>query len=89
MKKFKRVAVGSVNLGGMLGRIVEFDDGSRSVETWRRQSEGWVHGRADVAEIMGAPPAMPNRLIEYGIPEEDWPPELLEKWQREQRSKRK
>lgn len=85
----KRLANGPVNLGGLLGRIVEFEDGSQRVETWRQPSEGWMHGGADVAEIMGAAPALPPRLIEYGVPEEDWPPAILEKWRREQQSKRK
>lgn len=84
MKKIKRVSDDPVNLGGMLGRIVEFEDGSGSVQTWRRPSEGWVHGRADVAEIMGAPPALPQRLIEYGVPKEDWPEDLLEEWRQKQ-----
>jgi hypothetical protein len=85
--KIKRVVDGPANLGGMLGRIVELEDGSGRVETWRRPSEGWVPGGADGAEIMGAPPALPQRLIEYGVPEEDWPPDMLEDWRREQRSK--
>lgn len=84
MKKFKRVADDPVNLGGLLGRIVEFEDGSQSVQTWRRPEEGWVHGRADVTEIMRAPPALPQRLIEYGVPEEDWPPDMLARWRQKQ-----
>lgn len=87
MKKIVRVADGPANLRGLLGRIVEFDDGSQSVQTWRRPEEGWLHGGADVAEIMGAPPALPQRLIEYGVPEEDWPPDMLEDWRRQHRSK--
>ena len=80
---------GPVNLRGLLGRIVVLPDGSARVETWRRPEEGWVPGGADVAEILGAPPALPKRLIEYGVPEEDWPPDMLEDWRREQRSKGK
>ena len=64
----------------MLGRIVKFPDGSGRVETWRRPEEGWVPGGADVTEIMRAAPALPQRLMEYGVPEEDWPPDMLEKW---------
>lgn len=89
MKKIKRVSDGPVNLRGLLGRIVELEDGSGRVETWRRPEEGWVPGGADVAEILGAPPALPQRLIEYGVPEEDWPPDMLEEWRREQRSKQR
>lgn len=88
-KRVKRTIDGPANLGGMLGRIVELEDGTGRVETWRRPEEGWVHGRADGAEVMGAPPALPERLIQYKVPEEDWPSEMLEDWQREQRSKGK
>ena len=89
MKKIKRVSDGPVNLVGMIGRIVELEDGSGRVETWGGPGKGWVHGGADVTAIMRAAPALPERLIQYKVPEEDWPPELLEKWQREQRSKGK
>lgn len=80
---------GPVNLGGMLGRIVILEDGAGRVETWGGTSRGWVVGGADVAGIMLAPPALPERLIEYGVPEEDWPADLLEEWRRKQQLKRK
>jgi hypothetical protein len=89
MKKEFELANGPVNLRGLLGRIVKFRDGSGRVETWRRPEEGWVPGGADIPEIMRAPPALPQRLIEYGVPEEDWPQDMLEDWRREQRSKGK
>lgn len=84
MKKIKRLSDDPVNLGGRLGRIVEFEDGSAQVETWGGTSRGWVPGGTDVAEIMGAAPALPERLAEYGVPEEDWPADLLEDWRRKQ-----
>jgi hypothetical protein len=87
MEKEFELANGPANLGGLLGRIVNLPDGTARVETWRRPEEGWVPGGADVAEVLGAPPAMPERLIQYKVPEEDWPPELLEFWRREQRAK--
>lgn len=87
MKEKIKVVNGPVNLVGMLGRIVKFPDGSGRVETWRRPSEGWVHGRSDGAEIMQAASALPEHLIQYKVPEEDWPPEMLEEWRRKQPSK--
>ncbi len=89
MKEKVVLADGPVNLVGMLGRIVKLPDGSARVETWAGTSRGWIPGGADVAEIMGAPPALPQRLMEYGVPEEDWPPDMLEDWRRKQQSKRK
>lgn len=84
MEKEFELENGPANLGGLLGRIVVLPDGTARVETWRRPEEGWVPGGADVAEIMGAPPALPQRLIEYGVPEEDWPEDLLEEWRQKQ-----
>lgn len=84
MKEKVELADGPVNLVGLLGRIVKLTDGSARVETWGGPSRGWVPGGADVAEIMGAAPALPHRLIEYRVPEEDWPPEMLEDWRRKQ-----
>ena len=89
VKENVKVVTGPMNLGGMLGRIVKLSDGSGRVETWGGTSRGWVPGGADGAEVLGAAPALPERLIEYGVPEEDWPPDLLEEWRRRRRSKRK
>jgi len=86
-RKIKRVADGPVNLVGMIGRIVEFEDGSQSVQTWGGPGKGWVHGGADVTAIMRAAPALPERLIQYKVPEEDWPQDMLEELRREQQSK--
>ena len=77
---------GPVNLGGMIGRIVQFPDGSGRVETWNGPEKGWVPGGADGAEIMRAATALPERLIQYKVPEEDWPPEMLARW-RQKRGK--
>ena len=79
-----KVVTGPMNLGGMLGRIVKLPDGSGRVETWAGTSRGWVPGGADGAEVLGAAPALPERLIEYGVPEEDWPEDLLEDWRQKQ-----
>lgn len=84
MKKIKRVSDGPVNLVGMIGRIVELEDGSGRVETWGGPSKGWVHGGADVTAIMRAAPALPERLIQYKVPEEDWPPDMLARWRQKQ-----
>lgn len=84
MKKIKQVIDGPVDLVGMIGRIVEFEDGSQSVQTWGGPSKGWVHGGTDVTEIMRADPALPEHLIQYKVPEEDWPPDMLEEWRRKQ-----
>jgi hypothetical protein len=89
VKEEAKVVNGPVNLGGRLGRIVKLPDGSGRVETWGGTSRGWVHGGADVPAIMRAAPALPQRLIEYGVPEQDWPPAMLEKWRRTEKSKQK
>jgi len=86
--KFK-VVNGPVNLVGMIGRIVKFEDGTGRVETWRGPDKGWVLGGADGAAIMRAAPALPERLIQYKVPEEDWPPEMLKRWREKRQSKRK
>ena len=89
-KKIKQVIDGPVNLVGMIGRIVEFEDGTGRVETWGGPSKGWVPGGgADGAEIVRAAPALQERLIRYKVPEEDWPPAMLEDWRRKQQSKQK
>lgn len=71
MTEKKLVVDGPVSLGGAVGRIVEFEDGSGMVETWG--ANGWEAGGADIAEIMAAPWASANLLTAVGVPEEDWP----------------
>lgn len=55
----------------MIGRIVEFEDGTGRVETWGGPSKGWLPGGTDGAEIVRAAPALPERLIQYKVPEKD------------------
>ena len=88
-KEIKQVLAGPVNLVGMIGRIVEFEDGTGRVETWGGPNKGWLPGGADFPAIMRAAPALPERLIQYKVPEEDWPPDMLKRWRQKQRSKGK
>lgn len=88
-KKIKQILAGPVNLVGMIGRIVEFEDGTGRVETWGGPDKGWLPGGADGAEIMRAAPALPERLVQYKVPEEDWPADMLERWRRKQQAKGK
>ena len=75
-EKEKRLSVGPVNLGGAIGRIVRFPDGSSQVETWG--ANGWEFGGADVFSIMMAPDASPAILREYRVPKEYWGAIVLE-----------
>lgn len=77
-----KVVNGPVNLGGALGRVVKFPDGTGRVETWG--ATGWEPGGADLTAILRAIPASANRLKEYGVPENEWPEDLLEEWRQKQ-----
>lgn len=87
VKEKAKVVNGPVNLGGAIGRVVKFPDGTGRVETWG--ATGWEAGGADLTAILRAIPASANTLKRHGVPEEDWPPDMLEDWRRKQRSKGK
>lgn len=76
MKTGARLKYGPVNLGGALGRMVQFSDGAGRLETWGGIN-GWEPGGTDLHGVMMAPIASPAILREYGVPEEDWSPDAL------------
>ncbi len=82
----KQLVRGPVNLGGAIGRIVGFPDGSGQVETWG--GTGWEKGGADLFSVMRSPDASPAILRKYRVPTEYWSDIVLEEDRLDQEKER-
>jgi hypothetical protein len=61
-----KVAIGPTRTNNAVCRLVEFEDGSARVETWRNGA--WVPGRAAKASVAKGPPASADLLARLGVP---------------------
>jgi hypothetical protein len=61
-----KVAIGPTRTNSTVCRLVEFEDGSARVETWRKGA--WVPGRAAKASVAKGPPACADLLARLGVP---------------------
>lgn len=61
-----KVAIGPTRTHSTVSRLVEFEDGSARVETWRNRA--WVPSGAAMASVAKGHPASADLLARLGVP---------------------